>query len=158
MDLTPRQLSSLDEMGIPVWALRSENSNEDTVALGEKLLPCECVILLESVNPDQKSQQLLQAMLFSIGLNLQQCVVINADQLSQLQDSASQQKLLLILGQEFAHSLWGKSAKRGECIQLFEKALQAVVSFSLDELLNSPENKALAWQDLLLAKQIIDAS
>jgi DNA polymerase III psi subunit len=149
MDLTPSQISSLDEMGIPVWELRSEQADRET---SEQLLPCDCLVMVESLNNDKKTQHLLQAMLFSIGLSPDQFTIINSDQ---LQNSATPQKLLLVLGESFAQSLWGKSVVRGQNHQTLDVAISTVVSFSLDELLASPENKALVWQDLQLAKQAL---
>jgi uracil-DNA glycosylase len=47
---------------------------------------------------------------------------------------------------------------RGQCHQTVDAPIPIIVSFSLDELLSSPENKALVWQDLLLAKQLLNAN
>ncbi|MFW5425897.1 MAG: DNA polymerase III subunit psi [Methylophagaceae bacterium] len=157
MELTPSQLSSLNEMGIPVWELRTDNTEQvsnEPVAL---ILQAECLVLLESHSNEQQVQHLLQAMLFAIGLNADQFSIISSDQLPQLQDSSVPQKLLLVFGESFAQSLWGRSAVRGTQHKMLDTQVPTIVSFSLDELLVSPENKILAWQDLQLAKQILNA-
>ena len=158
MDLTPSQLSSLNEMGIPVWALRSEESQQDIEPSIEiSSFGCECLILVESHSNDQQVQRLLQALLFSIGLTTNKYTTISAAQLPQLQKLADQPSLLLVLGERFAQSLWGASVVRGKPHEPLNVQLATVVSFSLDEMLISPEKKALVWQDLQLAKQILDA-
>jgi DNA polymerase III psi subunit len=158
MDLTPSQLSSLNEMGIPVWALRTANPENDTSETNQQALLTDCLVLIETHSDDQQVYRLLTAMLFSIGLHSEQFTIINSKQLSQLQSSITQQKLLLVLGEEFAQSLWGSSIVRGKSHQTLDADILTVVSYSLEELLASPDNKASVWQDLLLAKQILDAS
>lgn len=157
MDLTPSQLFSLDEMGIPVWGLRSESSSETVAEFTEQSLQGECLVIVESHNNDQQTQRLLHAMLFSIGLRDKQYTVISSDQLAQIQHGSVQQKRLLVLGEELAQSLWGKSVIRGKSHQALGNSISAVVSFSLEQLLTSPEDKALAWRDLQLLKNILNA-
>jgi uracil-DNA glycosylase len=74
-----------------------------------------------------------------------------------LQNSSDQQRLLLVFGEKLAQSLWGSSVIRGTLHKTVNSQISTVVSLSLDELIASPQNKALAWQDLQLAKQILDA-
>lgn len=157
MNLTPSQLSSLDEMGVPVWVLRSEPSPETVAEFTEQSLQGECLVIVESHNNNQQTQLLLHAMLFSIGLRAGQYTVISSDQLAQIQHESIQQKLLLVLGEELAQSLWGKSVIRGKSHQTFGNSVSAVVSFSLEQLLTSPTDKALAWRDLQLLKNTLNA-
>ena len=70
MELTPSQLSSLNEMAIPVWVLRTENTEPQTGDNNEQLQCSDCFILLESASIVQQQQRLLQAMLFAIGFPL----------------------------------------------------------------------------------------
>ena len=46
---------------------------------------------------------------------------------------------------------------RGEKHQTLDASIPTIVSYSLDELLDFPERKALVWDDLLLAKQVLNA-
>ena len=157
MDLTPGQLSSLSEMGIPVWELRTEKSELETLEPSEQVLNSNFLVLIEPDSHTEQSHRLLQAMLFSIGLSPDQFVIINSDQLPQLQNTSTRQKVLLVLGEGFAQSLWGKSVGRGQSHQTVDGSISTLVSFSLDEVLASPENKAFVWQDLQLAKQVLNA-
>lgn len=157
MDLTPSQLSSLDEMEIPVWELHSKHSSAATAELTDQALQGDCLVMLDSHSNDQQAQALLQAMLFSIGLNVGQYTVINSKQLDQIPDGSVQQKLLLVLGEELAQELWGKSVTRGKKHQALSVNISTVVSVSLEKLLASPNAKALAWHDLQLAKKTLDA-
>ena len=159
MDLTPSQLSSLNEMGIPVWELRTEQFEEKQAGvtqLVEPLLSCSCVVMVESWTNDEQAQRLLKAIMFAIGLSAEQFTVITPDQLEQLQEPTSKHKLLLVLGERFAQSLWGKSVTRGSPHNMLTSQISTVVSMSIDEILASPENKYLAWQDLLLAKKSLN--
>ncbi|MBL1319812.1 MAG: DNA polymerase III subunit psi [Methylophaga sp.] len=157
MDLTPSQLSSLNEMGIPVWVLRSENIESKNNKESEQAFRSDCLVLIEADRNAQQAHRLLQAMLFSIGLSPEQFSVISSDQLAELQASTAQQKVLLVLGESFAQSLWGKTVVRGKSHQTSDTPISTVISFDLDELLSSPEKKALVWQDLLLVKQLLNA-
>lgn len=156
MDLTPGQLSSLSEMGIPVWALRNEGGTvSEDLAPSEQILDAHCFVLIEPDSHNEQLQRLLQALLFSIGLTPDQFVMINSEQLAQLQNNAKQQKVLLVFGESLALSLWGQSVVRGQVHQIIN--IPIIVSFGLNELLSSPDDKALVWQDLLLAKQLLNA-
>lgn len=157
MDLTPRQLSSLSEMGIPVWALRSgSGAVSEDLAPNEQILDVDCFVLIEPDSHNDQRHRLLQAILFSIGLTPDQFVMINSEQLAQLQNTSTEQKVLLVFGESLAQSLWGKSVARGQVVHQIVN-VPIIVSFSLNELLLSPDNKALVWQDLLLAKQFLNA-
>jgi len=158
MNLTPSQLSSLNEMEIPVWALRSEKEESENAAVSKSSSLSDCVVLLEMQSDAQQAQRLIKAILFSISLNSDQFTIINSDQVSELQNMSNPAKLLLVFGEKFAQSLWGKSVIRGQSHQTLDAPTTTVVSFSLGELLKSPELKALVWQDLLLAQKILNAS
>ena len=156
MELTPSQIFSLNEMGIPVWALRSEDSEYSSDA-NQYVASCDCLVLIEADKQNQKISRLLRAMLFSIGLSVEHYEIINTEQLSQLQNATDQQRLLLVFGEQFAQSLWGSSVVRGTSHTTVNPQISTVLSLSLDELITSPQNKVLAWQDLQLAKQILNA-
>jgi len=156
MELTPSQLSSLNDMGIPVWALRGSDS-ECSSGAEQYAASCDCLVLIESHNDEQKYNRLLNAMLFAIGLKAQDYECITVDQLSQLQNTDNQKRVLLVFGEQLAQSLWGRSVIRGEPHRTVNSEISTVVSFSLNELLSSPQNKALAWHDLQLAKELLNA-
>ncbi len=157
MNLTPSQLSSLNEMEIPVWALRSNTTEVETVDSNTQLELRDCIVLVDSNSNDQQEQRLLVAMLHSINVKTEQFTVLNPEQLPQLQTIDQHPTLLLVLGESLAQSLWGKSVIRGQQHQTLQESISTVVSFRLDEILASPAHKALAWDDLLLAKRVLNA-
>jgi hypothetical protein len=69
MELTSSQLSSLNEMGIPVWALRGEDIEYSSDA-NQYVASCDCLVLIDADKDNQKISRLLQAMLHAIGLNV----------------------------------------------------------------------------------------
>ena len=150
-------------MGIPVWEFRSTEA-EQTVFVdkqlastepSEQLLNCDWVVLIDGQNYSEQAQRLLHAMLFAIGIEHNQVAIIDSQQLAQLQNVPQQRKVLIVLSERIAKSLLGESVIRGSVHQTLNSQISTVVSFSLDELLENPENKALAWQDLQLAKQAL---
>jgi len=163
MDLTPGQLSSLKEMGIPVWEFRTAEAEQtDSVVEqlvstepSEQLLNCDWVVLIDAQAYSEQARQLLHAMLYAIGVEHNQVAIIDSEQLASLQNLPSQNKVLFVLGEQLAQSLLSDTVSRGAIHQAFNTQITTVVSFSLDELLASPVNKALAWQDLQLAKQAL---
>ena len=163
MELTPGQLSSLNEMGIPVWEFRSNKTEETAELVGEaiahqpseQLLNCDWVVMIDEQNYDEQAQSLLHAMLLSIGIEEQQLAVIGAKQLTQLQNVSAQQKVLIVLGHDIAKEQLGESVIRGAIHKTLDSQISTVVSFALDDLLENPQNKADAWQDLQLAKQAL---
>ena len=156
MQLSPRQLSTLNEMGIPVWELRQQTIEH--IQLEQQ--QCVLLILLEQQDQLEPAQRLLQAMLSTIGLSQQDIVFVTQQQLPQLKNNVIEQKLIFALGIRAAQSLLGMDIKldncRGKIHQVLDSQFTAVVSFGLEELLKTPENKAQAWQDLKLAKQAFE--
>ena len=165
MDLKPGQLSALAEMGIPVWELRQQTITElvtttdhviSTAEIDEQLLQCDWLILIDKQTYNEQAQRLLQAMLSIIGLSLQTVAIVTHEQLPQLQHLSADQKIILAFGNTVAQLLLNEKitldAFRGKTHQTLNSKLTTVVSFGLEELLNNPENKVLAWQDLQLAK------
>ena len=157
MELNSRQLSSLNEMGIPVWKLRSQVSNDavsDNVITSqepsEQLLRCTWIVLVDK-NHHEQSQRLLHAMLSSMAVSPEQVALISAEQLPQLQHIEAQGKVLLVLGDKVSEQV----LSRGEIHQTQAISVNTVLSFSLDELLAQPEKKAEAWHDLQLAQSVL---
>ena len=163
MQLEPRQLSSLAEMGIAVWELRqpsspsieTDNSEPLSESTNEQLARCDWWVLVEQ-QQNQQTQRLLHVMLSAIGLAQHDVALVTQQQLSQLQQLSCEQKVLLVLDDQAIPFLLGKQVSLADCREKTHQTLTAqintVFSFSLTELLQSPENKALAWQDLKLAK------
>ena len=166
MDLNPKQLSSLAEMGIPVWALRTKAVVEPTIVVepiaeivdnesnevDEQLANCQCVVVIDSQNHSEQAQTLLNAMLATIGFEQQQIAIINAEQLNQLQALPCQDKVLFVLGGE----LLDEPLARGKIHQTLPSQINTVISLSLDTLLTQTNNKAEAWQDLQLIKSALN--
>lgn len=159
MQLESRQLAMLVEMGIPVWELRTEQSvdilpvAELTVpVLNENLLQRDWFILVEQQIMNEQEQRLLYAMLSTIDVTRQQINIVTLEQLPQIEQVPAKGKLLFVLGSTNLQLLLGGDSSRGEVHQTLSSGVVTVVSFSLKELLESPERKVLAWQDLQLAK------
>jgi DNA polymerase III psi subunit len=165
MDLKPGQLSALAEMGIPVWELRQhktaelDNTPEHTInstEIDEQLLQCDWLILIDKQAHNEQAQRLLQAMLSTIGLSIEHVAMVTHEQVSQLQYLAADRKMLLAFGTVAAQLVLDEKITlddcRGKTHQVSTSQLTTVVSFGLEALLNNPENKVLAWQDLQLAK------
>ena len=163
MELTSRQLSSLKEMGIPVWEFRSSKSEEvvpivdEVIAeqASEQLLSCDWIVMIDEQNYGEQAQRLLHAMLLSIGIEEHQLAIINAKQVSQLQNIPSLRKVLIVLGGDIAKKVLGESVVRGAVHKTLDSQISTVVSFGLDDLLENSGSKAHAWQDLQLAKQAL---
>jgi hypothetical protein len=169
MMLDSRQVSLLTEMGIPVWELRASNEIEitteaieqpvvDIAALLDRVAQSNWLICCEDVLT-QAAHRLLQAMLSTIGLSLADVCLLSLTELSKLIETAEgefQQKVVLLLGEQAVKQAFDESARvsnyRNETHAISPSKLATVVSFSLENLLQSPENKVLAWQDLQLAK------
>jgi len=166
MDLTARQLSSLQEMGITVWSLRgqdkvtSELVSEtretstviDSIISNEQLLNCQCIVLIDDAQHHEQAKQLLYAMLAAIDIQAANVVLLSSTQLPQLNNIVSTQKVLFILGAE----LLDEPLARGAIHQILSSQINTIVSLGLNELLSKPENKILAWQDLQLIKSTLN--
>ena len=179
MMLDSRQVSLLTEMGIPVWELRTSNEIEteteteteteiateaieqpvvDITVLLQRVTKSDWLICCEDVLT-QAAHRLLQAMLSTIGLSLADVCLLSLTELSKLietTEGVSQQKVVLLLGEQAVKQAFDESAKvsnyRNEAHAISPALLTTVASFSLEDLLQNPEHKVLAWQDLQLAK------
>lgn len=164
MDLQSGQLSALHEMGIAVWQRRPDKIAEsvpteqtaNSEPLNEQLSHCNWIVLLDHQAQNEHQQRLLQAMLSAIGLNQQQVAIVTGEQLAQLNDLPAEGKILLVFGSDASQLVLSDTSSFDDCHgkthQTLPSKLTTIVSFGLAELLSSPEKKALAWQDLQLAK------
>ena len=165
MDLSTRQLSSLQEMGITVWSLRGQDKIAtetnievvDNADVNEQILNCQCIVIIDDTQHNEQANSLLYAMLAAVDIKAQDIAVISPAQLPQLNNIVSAQKVLLVLGTELANTV-DETLTRGEIQLILPSQINTIVSLSLDELLTKPENKALAWQDLQLIKQALSHS
>lgn len=161
MMLEPGQLSTLTEMGIPVWERRTLEISiaeiEPVSAEFHEPIPIpavDCLIVLAEQDNVDETIRLLHAMLYSIGLTSNNSAIIFPHQLSQLITSVYEHKLLLVLGDDLVpQDLISETMIRGHVYSAENSALKIISSLSLMTLLKSPDQKALAWQDLQLVKQ-----
>ena len=167
MMLDSRQVSLLTEMGIPVWELRPsteivteaiEHPVVDIAGLLDRVAQSDWLICCEDVLTPV-AHRLLQAMLSTIGLSLADVCLLSLTELGKLverPEGVSQQKVMILLGEQAVKQAFDDSATvsnyRNEAHAILRAKLITVVSFSLENFLQSPENKVLAWQDMLLAK------
>lgn len=157
--LAPGQLSSLTEMGIPVWELRTQETPslatiEAVNADYYQPLPAvDCLMVVAEQDDSDEAQRLLHAMLFSIGLTPRNSAIVSPQQLSQLAASPHQHKVLVAFGEQLVpKTLNSQATERGHIYSTSDSALKIIISLSPKVLLNSPDKKALAWQDLQLLK------
>ena len=163
MQLTPRQLSSLNEMGIPVWEFRSTKAEKTAGVVAEiivqqpseQLLNCDWVVMIDHNHYGEQAQRLLYAMLLSMGIEEHQFAIIDVKYSVQLQNIDSKRKVLIVLGNDIAKELLGEPLVPGTIHKILNSQISTIISFSLDDLLENPQNKVHAWQDLQLAKQAL---
>lgn len=153
------QFSTLTEMGIPVWEKRtlvsaSVVSNVISTDVVEALPAVDCLIAFIEQDHSDDAMRLLHAMLFSVGLTVSNSAIVSPTQLTQLMTSTHEYKLLLVFGDDLIPaSLNSQTIVRGHVYSAPDSTLKIMSSLSLKTLLHSPGQKAIAWQDLLMAKQ-----
>jgi DNA polymerase III psi subunit len=157
--LAPGQLSTLTEMGIPVWELRSQatTSPADVAPVNaefyEPLPAVDCLMVVAEQDNGDEAKRLLHAMLFAIGLTPRNSAIVSPQQLNQLVTTPHQHKVLVAFGEQLVpQALSSQATDRGHIYSSSDSALKIIISLSLTTLLNSPDKKALAWQDLQLLK------
>jgi len=160
--LAPGQLSTLTEMGIPVWEFRShETSNPSETntiqsldaEVYEPLPAVDCLMVVAEQDDIDEAKRLLHAMLFSIGLTPNNSAIVSPKQLNQLLASSTQHKVLIAFGEQLVpKALNSQATDRGHIYSSSDSTLKIIISLSLATLLRSPDKKALAWQDLQLLK------
>jgi DNA polymerase III psi subunit len=159
--LEPGQLSTLTEMGIPVWELRSQEKSSPATTtietvhaeLYQPLPVVDCLMVVAEQDDSDEARRLLNAMLFSIGLTPNNSAIVSPKQLSQLVTSPTQHKVLVAFGEQLVpQTLSSQATDRGHIYSSSDLALKIIISLPLKTLLKSPDKKALAWQDLQLLK------
>lgn len=159
MQLNSRQLSILDQIGIPVWELRGQNVGsslqEREVLTGETKIQCQqsWIVVVEKIEANSAKQSLLYAMLKAINVSYDDVAVITSNEYPMLDLDATNNKLVLVLGRAALSCIDGISESFEHCRgKIHQTDIDTVVSYGLDELLNNPHKKAAVWQDLLFAK------
>ena len=146
MDLSPRQLSTLNIMGIPVWEYRADDVLDELVCevlsqeFLDRLLACPCWVITDEIENEQM-HRLLHAMLFSIEIDASQFVLIHPKHISEVMHLETSNKVILVLGDLLDANLADKST--------------SIVSHSLLKLLEQPELKSEVWLALLGVKQAL---
>ncbi len=146
-------------MGIPVWEQRTlvaaaSASELITADIVEALPIVDCLIVFAEQDHTDEAMRLLHAMLFSIGLTAHNSAIVSARQLNQLITSTDEHKLLLAFGDDLIPApLNSQKLGRGHVYFAADPGLKIISSLSLNTLLQSPKQKAIAWKDLQLAKQ-----
>ena len=162
MQLEPRQLSTLDEMGIPVWELRNTASNLPTVepvVLNEQQLQADWLIVHGNENHTQEKQQLLSAIMKAIGVEISEVAVINQQQLPSLSTQSLANKMVLVFGKQFLSVLLPEHTSAddssAEVHSLNDSGLNMIVTHDFYDLLQRPEKKRDVWQALKLAQRTV---
>ncbi len=150
MNLNPRQLFTLNEMGIPVWELRSDlilNAHDadvdklvvDCGDLLTKITACRLIVLTTTSITNDQEKRLLHAIVFSLGLTVTDLFLITKDEFKAIEDSLgdSVQKPVLILGNDLAGNLIKDNP-----------AEHIMISCSLSELLVQTDYKTKVWENL----------
>jgi uracil-DNA glycosylase len=166
----------LKEMGITQWSSKDGDlsSAADNPAIGIEAPDTKIVAAVEKVpqgywwffgvQPQGDAQILFQSMIRALGLGPQEWSWKNAsDNLKQLQiPEDSLPVVALAFGGAVAQKITGE---RDSLPQLREtifalnngadEEIPVIASFDLAQLIAKPKDKALLWQDLLLAKSVL---
>jgi DNA polymerase len=110
-------------------------------------------LFLLSPASDKESEELLQNILKAIGVSIHQDIIMTED----MDLNALNAKVIVVMGESEAQKLLNDeqslSQLRGRAHMLKDKP--AVVTYSLQHLLENLSDKAMAWEDLCLAKLTI---
>jgi DNA polymerase III psi subunit len=161
MQLEPRQLSTLEEMGIPVWELRNQlisSTSAIAVELDEQQVNANVYIVHDSENHTEQKQQILTAMLAAIDIDINTTAAIRPEQFQFLKSQPLENKLLFVFGKRFRSDFLSKQKPddlKAEVHSLKGSELNVVFMDDLSELIQHPETKQFAWQILKNAKSIM---
>jgi DNA polymerase len=168
--------SFLKEMGISQWSTRNGDvpSPAGSPAVAIQATDANSVEIVEKISqghwwffgvqPQGDAQVLFQSMIRALGLGTQEWSWKNANvDLSQLQSPENGLPVVaLAFGGPVAQKITGE---RDSLPQLRETILSlnngsdeeipVIASFDLTQLIAKPKEKALLWQDLLLAKSVL---
>ena len=174
--MTNAQTAFLKEMGITQWSARDSDSSSPSKSpkVASQDAALNSVEKVEKVSqgywwffgaqPQGDAQALFQNMIRALGLGPQEWSWKNAsDDLSQLK---AQENGLPVVALAFGGAVAQKiTGERDALPQLRETILAlnngsdeeipVIASFDLAQLIAKPKDKALLWQDLLLAKSVL---
>lgn len=152
MRLSAEQYSALDQMGIPVWVQRQDDTVKSDLATSES----EIVNHIDYTNSwlvisenalTALENRLLRSIFGSIGINLDHVTVMDKQHLNVLKMFSADTTIALVLGTDLAAKLNVKPHETLSCQQL-ENNLQTLVGPSLQTLLEQPLLKVEMWQTI----------
>ena len=165
----------LKEMGITEWSSKDGLSEPaESVSQASQVESAQSAVQVEKVpqghwwffgtQPQGDAQSLFQSMIRALGLSSQEWSWMNAgDNLKQLQ---APENGLPVVAFAFGGAVAQKiTGERDPLTQLretilalnngSEEEIPVIASFDLAQLLAKPKDKVLLWQDLLLAKSVL---
>jgi len=159
MQLEPRQFSTLEEMGIPVWELRhsaGDSQSVEALELTEQQLKADWLIVFGKENHTEQKQQLLAAMLLAIGVDMKSTATVDREQLPLIETQNLTNKQMLVFGKQFqsALNLEQSDLDMHKLQTLSKSGLNMIVTHDLSDVIQQPEKKRDVWQALKLAQQL----
>ncbi|NQY51468.1 MAG: DNA polymerase III subunit psi [Piscirickettsiaceae bacterium] len=158
MKLDGIQLFTLEEIGIPIWELRSTNiAIQSAVLLDEQQLQADWLIIHAEDHYTKQKQELLTMMLFAIGVDIMNVTIIDSDQLQDLTFQILTNKILLVLGRQLRLKFPPEKSNLNIFMSKLhvpkKTELNIFTTYDLSDLLHYPDKKFDAWQILKLALQ-----
>lgn len=166
MILSTRQVSLLNEMGIPVWQRRAlktaqdepvENAltsvSSDNSALLQQIEQVNWVMVLDQLSAD--TQQLLARICRAMSIPEQQYCVVSLSDIKSLSDLEASPNKVCVLFCDSEDTPWHKQATPHRLLPTQQRGLASLVSHDLRHALNKPVLKAQIWRDVLQAQQYI---
>jgi len=158
MQLSQRQRAVLDEIGIPLWGLRSSTDTEAkpveiteqaTTLIDHELdLSAHVWLAMASVQMSDAEQRLLNSMMKAIGLSRESVAILEQQKLESLAETAYAGKRIFLFGTTDKADL---DQAKPEIVRQ-ENDSCWVVTYSLSKLMQEPALKAAAWRALKLLK------
>ncbi|MTI64733.1 DNA polymerase III subunit psi [Methylophaga sp.] len=158
MQLSNSQQRILADMGIQRWALRREapvvSHDQSLEPAGEAAaaaisVDAQTVLLLvmDETRLSDAAQRLLNAMLKAVSLRPEQVTTLSAGDFAQVDTASLANKAVLLLGTAVTAQLVPElSPEQPQPVTLYQARFSAC--FSLEEMLQRPQNKAAAWRAL----------
>lgn len=130
-----------------------------------------CQTAIEPLASSSPARKLYEAMLFSLGLDASEVCTVstwsgaqNAAGKNSLETvltgmmTTQRPKVIVVLGEQCAGTLLGSNPQQGTLRNVQHRYAECpvVVTHGLEELLRRPEYKADTWQDLNMARQLVE--